>query len=289
MSTFVLYRYQFAPIKDREPSLSGNMNVDLSDEELMDKKQDIFSDILKIEKSDYFRNSRKRRFGHLLIYNQGGISVFRLANTRKTRLESHFVKQEITYTPSSIVIVDNRKDCQFIAIEKSGAFEDTDTVSKILQHTFGEILRNEGLHINIQKMYATKDFWNVVTANSGKINKIRFIFSYPNLPTLNTNVKEMIKIMSKSNKCSTSALEFEAESGKALEILQTDKDMVNLAETGADSGDEIKVRLNGSKSMISVGKTERTIELNDIVTVLSGNLFQKGYEKVCEIFNKLLR
>ena len=49
------------------------------------------------------------------------------------------------------------------------------------------------------------------------------------------------------------------------------------------------VRLNGSKSMISVGKTERTIELNDIVTALSGNLFQKGYEKVCEIFNKLLR
>ncbi len=42
MSTFVIYRYQFAPIKDREPSLSGNMNVDLSDEELMDKKQDIF-------------------------------------------------------------------------------------------------------------------------------------------------------------------------------------------------------------------------------------------------------
>lgn len=145
------------------------------------------------------------------------------------------------------------------------------------------------MHINIQKMYATKDFWNVVTVNSGKINKIRFIFSYPNLPTLNTNVKEMIKIMSKNNKCSTSALEFEAESGKALEIFQTDKDMVNLAETGADSGDEIKVRLNGSKSMISVGKTERTIELNDIVTALSGNLFQKGYEKVCEIFNKLLR
>lgn len=49
MSTFVIYRYQFAPIKDREPSLSGNMNVDLSDEELMDKKQDIFCDILKIE------------------------------------------------------------------------------------------------------------------------------------------------------------------------------------------------------------------------------------------------
>lgn len=71
MSTFVLYRYQFAPIKDRELSLSGNMNVDLSDEELMDKKQDIFSDILKIEKSVYFRNPRKRRFGHLLIYNQG--------------------------------------------------------------------------------------------------------------------------------------------------------------------------------------------------------------------------
>lgn len=40
MSTFVIYRYQFAPIKDREPSLSGNMNVDLSDEELMDKKQE---------------------------------------------------------------------------------------------------------------------------------------------------------------------------------------------------------------------------------------------------------
>lgn len=289
MSTFIIYRYQFAPIKDREPSLAGNMNVDLPDDELMDKKQEIFSSILDIKKTDYFRNPRKKRFGHLVIYNKGGICVFRLANTRKTRLENHFVKQEITYTPSSIVIVDNRKDCQFIAIEKSGAFEDTDTVCKILQHTFSEILRNEGLYINIQKMYATKDFWNVVEANTGKINKIRFNFSYPNLPTLNTNVKEMIKTMSKNNKCSTSALEFEAETGKALEILQTDKDMVNLAETGADSGDEIKVRINGSKSMVSVGKTERTIEINDVVKALTDNLFEKGYEKVCEIFNKLLR
>lgn len=36
MSAFVIYRYQFAPIKDREPSLTGNMDVDLPDEELMD-------------------------------------------------------------------------------------------------------------------------------------------------------------------------------------------------------------------------------------------------------------
>lgn len=289
MSTFIIYRYQFAPIKDREPSLSGKMNVDLPDDELMDKKQEIFDDILKNENSDYFRNSRKRSFGHLVIYKQGGIYVFRLANNRKVSLESHFVKQEFLYNPSSLVIIDNRKNCQFIAIEKSGAFVDTDTVCKILQYTFSEILRNEGLHINIQKMYATKDFWNIVESNSGKINKIRFTFSYPNLPTLNTNVKALIKGMSQKNKCSTSSLEFEAESGKALEILPTDDDIVNLAEAGADSGDEIKVRLNGSKSMISVGKTERTIEIEDLVTALAGNLFQKGYEKICGIFNKLLR
>ena len=100
MSTFVIYRYQFAPIKDSEPSMSGYMNVDLSDEELMVKKQDIFSDILKIEKSDYFRNSRKRRFGHLLIYNQGGISVFRLANTRKLVWRVILSSKKLHITPA---------------------------------------------------------------------------------------------------------------------------------------------------------------------------------------------
>lgn len=36
MSTFIIYRYLFAPIKDREPSLTDNMDVDWPDEELMD-------------------------------------------------------------------------------------------------------------------------------------------------------------------------------------------------------------------------------------------------------------
>lgn len=39
MSTFIIYRYQFAPIKDRELFLAGNMDVDLLDKELMYKIQ----------------------------------------------------------------------------------------------------------------------------------------------------------------------------------------------------------------------------------------------------------
>ena len=39
MSTFIIYRYQFALSKDRELFLAGNMDVDLLDEELMYKIQ----------------------------------------------------------------------------------------------------------------------------------------------------------------------------------------------------------------------------------------------------------
>lgn len=289
MATFILYRYQFAPIKDRGHSLTGTMNVDLSDMELMAKKQQIFKEILRIETSNFFRNRRKQRFEHKIIFNQQDFCVFRLANTRKTKLEDHFVKKEHTYSPSCLVIIDNRTDCQFIAIEKSNAFEDTDSVQKILQDTFGEILANEGLCINIQKMYDTKDFWYVVDANVGKINKIRFDFSYPNLPTLNRNVKEMIKSIAENTHSSKSALELESEKGKALNISHQDKDIISLAEMGADSGDEIKMGLVGSRSLIPIGKTVRTMILDDINFALFGDLFHKGYEKLCEAFNKYIR
>lgn len=289
MSTFILYRYQFAPVKDRMHSLEGNMNIDLPDDKLMAKKQEIFEDLLSVESSVFFRNPKKQKYEHRLVYKSGGFCVFRLANTRRTRLEKHFVKQEETYGPSCLVIIDNRKDCQFVAIEKSNAFENSDTVCKILQFTFESILEKEGLHIKIQSMYESKDFWQIVNAYEGKIKKVRFDFSYPNLPTLNRNVKEMIKSISQNTQSAKSSLVFESEQGKALNIHSSDADMINLAEAGADSGDEIKLGINGMRSSISVGKTNRTMEIDRVEESLAGNLFQRGYDMLCEKFNKLIR
>lgn len=71
-------------------------------------------------------------------------------------------------------------------------------VSAILQDTFSKYLQSYRLSIDIRRIYDVTDFWTIVAGNRDSIEKVRFRFSYPNLPALNKNVKEAIAEVAKS-------------------------------------------------------------------------------------------
>lgn len=137
MSKFILYTYQFSPLQEKkEISLFEDDMKVLTKEELMEQKQNIFSAFFQ-EGSTLLFKKQSKKFAHKIILNKDNIIVFRLANNKKLYLEESFQKQEYRYYPSCLIIVDNRKDIQHIAIEEDKtAFSDTDTVKKILNLTF---------------------------------------------------------------------------------------------------------------------------------------------------------
>ena len=83
-----------------------------------------------------------------------------------------------------------------------------------MQDTFSKYLQSYRLSIDIRRIYDVTDFWTIVAGNRDSIEKVRFRFSYPNLPALNKNVKEAIAEVAKSTASGKS--EFTLEAPRAI-------------------------------------------------------------------------
>lgn len=285
MSKFIIYTYQFFPIKNTQYECFGDK---YSDDELMKRKQDIFSSIISNKELIYKR--RNKTHGHKLLMNKDDVLVFRIANSKKLTLENNFKKQEHDYTPSCLVVIDNRKDVQRIAIEDDQkAFGDTTFVSNILLSTYNRNLEKYGLGISIQREYEKNEFWSVIKKYPEKITMIRFHISYPNLPRLNSSVKDLIATTNKSTNSKSTTIEYKAHPGESLTISEDDQNINDLSQVSADGGDEIQIKAKNIKSFICTGNTYKSFECENLEASIDGDLFQRGSEKLIEILNNFIR
>ena len=262
MSKYRVYTYQFVPLQHFQASLFGEENLQTSEQAMM-HKQEIFSNLL--EKDDLTFSFKNKIYGHKILLNSMGITVFRIANNKIATFEKEFQKRRIEYTPSCIVIIDNRENMQYIAIEEDViAFYDTEQVSKILQS-------------QLNNQY--KD----------KVELVRFHFSYPNLPRVNKTIKEIIASASKSTNSKQSSFELKSASGESLFLDQSNQELNDLANYAADSGDEIEIKTKGIRSFLKTGSTSVSIEINDLEATISKDIFQNGIEKLIEQLNRITK
>lgn len=225
-----------------------------------------------------------------MLFKEGGFIIFKIAKDKSVNLEEDFTIHKHEYSPSCNVIIDNRKDVQYIAIEeKSNVFNKVDTVAKILKCTFLSYLQGYRLSIDIKRVYDVKDFWSVVEENKDKIEKIRFQFSYPNLPDLNRRVKEAIAEVAKSTTSGKSELTFEAVKGQTLRISEEDPNLRPLVQMSADGGEEIMIKTK--KFWVKIGKNSKSFSIDNLDSILDkGNdLFNKVTDQIADFFNKLFR
>lgn len=289
MSKYILYRYQFSPIQSNVQSMFQVEVENMSDEELMQKKQVLFASLfdknveLKLKKGN-------KLYNHKMLFCQGGFFVFKIANDKSVNLEENFTKCKHEYSPSCNVIIDNRKDVQFIAVEeKKTVFKSTDMVSSILQDTFSNYLQSYRLSIDIRRIYDVTDFWTIVAGNRDSIEKVRFRFSYPNLPALNKNVKEAIAEVAKSTASGNSEFTLEAQKGSSLNVSEEDTNLSSLVQMSADGGEEIKIKIKKLAAWQKVGDSSKSIDIEDLDVTLSNGLFEKALDKLAGCFNKLFK
>lgn len=289
MSKYILYRYQFSPIQSNVQSMFPVEVENMSDEELMQKKQVLFASLFD-ENVELKLKKGNKLYNHKMLFCQGGFFVFKIANDKSVNLEENFTKCKHEYSPSCNVIIDNRKDVQFIAVEeKKTVFKSTDMVSSILQDTFSNYLQSYRLSIDIRRIYDVTDFWTIVAGNRDSIEKVRFRFSYPNLPALNKNVKEAIAEVAKSTASGNSEFTLEAQKGSSLNVSEEDTNLSSLVQMSADGGEEIKIKIKKLAAWQKVGDSSKSIDIEDLDVTLSNGLFEKALDKLAGCFNKLFK
>lgn len=290
MSKYILYTYQFSPLQKKTESNMFESNKEvLTQDELMVQKQDIFGAFFRETFTPLFKKQNKK-FDHKIILNENNIIVFRLANNKKLYLEESFHKQEYRYSPSCLIIIDNRKDVQRIAIEEDKvAFSDTNAVKQILLFSFKRYLNNKGLDITIQRDYEQVEFWNIIHTYKQKIEMVRFHFSYPNLPCVNKSIKEVIATTNRATNSKQSSFELKAADGEHLEINEENQEIADMAAYSAECGDIITIKAKGIRAYLKTGTTTKGFECDNLEASLSGDLFNSGFEELIEKLNKFLR
>lgn len=240
MANFVIYNYQFAriiePNEQHQIQFPGWEAVDV--EKSFERRQEILDEVLN---HDYrntiqFVNKRGWEYWHKqIVQPQDEVYVMRVANVRNLSITNEQLKEEIVKDyRNCLVIIDNRKGLQRIAIEKKTmVFQKTKTVASILEATLNVLLRRYRLKIIMEAPYPKQVFWQVVKEHPKGFKKITFHFPHLNLDRL---VRVMDGFLTDVRRDWSSDLEFSlrADDGGALD-LETNKARKEALVEGASA------------------------------------------------------
>lgn len=283
MARYIVYTYQFSPIVTKQRNLFENNPQSLA--EIMSQKQEIFGSIFNGELHFMGKNTE---YSHRLLYNQDNIIVFRLANRKYQSLEEDFSIRKHSYSPSCLVIIDNRKNVQHIAIEEDIiAFQDTQTVANILSQTFSNYLKAHRLRIEVQREFQNSEFWNLVRQYPNGISMVRFTFSYPNLPRVSSSIDKMISEASRITNSQQTVFEFNAPQNNQLTLEKRNRKLSGLARASADSGNIITLKAKGYRRHIQTGHTSKSLEIDNLEILLRGDLIETATDKLVKELNKI--
>ena len=283
MAYFIIYTYQFKPVSNPQTAFDREF-IPLS--ERMEKKQEYLDSFFKKESDNKFKFKNKH-FKHKLLFNEGGVIIFKLANQKNTSFEEDFQKKQLTVSPSCFVIIDNRKDIQRIYVEhRSASFSEPNFVANIIQSTFSRYLNGFGLNIEVDKEYQESEFWNIIKMYPQGVTMVRFQLKYPNLPRVWASVQEVIKDTSKDTNSHETILQYKSDDDGCLEINEQNEQLNGLAKASANSGSVITLKAKGVKAYIKTGNTEKGIEIDDLEIKLTQDLLENAFEKIITALNK---
>lgn len=258
MAQFQVFTYQFYEVKGEQLSLFDEPNV-VDSSVSMDHKQELF-EAEWADKDKLVFKCKDVEYQHKLLAIENHIIVFRIANNKKVRRENDFQLELLDHKPSCLVVIDNRHDCQQIAIQRNKAFSKQTRVAEILQWTFCEMMKKHRLRMEVKARYDVKEFWSIVHRYPVGVKYLKFSFTPKNLPWLAGRVKQFFNEMG-DNFYADPVLELNAKDDAPLNIREDDEMLGEMLSNSADSGMPIKMTMVGSKSQITCG-INTTVEVS---------------------------
>lgn len=295
MAKFQIYQYMFRPVMENQMGLPLEEFQAVNVQESLDKKQELLGSVLndfaceKDEQKKYYQFDGEF-FRYRLFINQGDIYVMRIANNKKTKLEADFNVSELDNHPSCLVIIDNRKDRQIVAIERNAAFSKNSMVADILQNTFRLKLLSRRLTLDIAGKFHTAEFWQVRNASMELkgIEYVDFPFAYPNLPAISDLVGEYFTDLAKRTN-SEPTLHLQGQNHESVNLDPEDIWVLKAIKACAASGKPILMKPKGSQ-VRKIGVESPVIEeIADVAVkdLSSRDLFDAKFNLIVEFLNKI--
>ena len=295
MAKFQIYQYMFRPVMENQMGLPLEEFQAVNVQESLDKKQELLGSVLndfaceKDEQKKYFQFDGEF-FRYRSFINQGDIYVMRIANNKKTKLEADFNVSELDNHPSCLVIIDNRKDRQIVAIERNAAFSKNSMVADILQNTFRLKLLSRRLTLDIAGKFHTAEFWQVRNASMELkgIEYVDFPFAYPNLPAISDLVGEYFTDLAKRTN-SEPTLHLQGQNHESVNLDPEDIWVLKAIKACAASGKPILMKPKGSQ-VRKIGVESPVIEeIADVAVkdLSSRDLFDAKFNLIVEFLNKI--
>lgn len=186
MASFAIYQVLLNTVQRKVDARQTTLNFEGGVEEVelpgsRERQQEIFGNIFKDLSKLVFKENegQTKPYPFKLIPCEANkdIIILRIAANKKKKFEQNFTDVSEDWNPSALVIIDNRKDIQRIAIQvKKDAFS-TRTMASMLQKVFAERLKENHITIEIVPKMYSGDFWKVTDRHRGRIEHVRFGFT----------------------------------------------------------------------------------------------------------------
>ena len=268
MAAFAIYTYKFRDVDNIGIYAAEEKNNAplLTLKEKQDFVQQIFRDDLAKarpfecrlwkERKNKTTNKKERIFiGYKsqVVWENNGIIVLQIANNKPSTRHENFKKIRTTDEPWCYVIIDNRYEREFVAIEKNSAFRSPDVVAMILEHSLRDRLVPRHVTIEITSQYSPEDFWAVVDKHKDRgIREVSFCFAAPNNPWASQLLNHQNDAARQMKARPTTT--FTAPDDDPLVLDRDNEELQTYAKVCATTGEDIVVLVKGTKQKIHVKK-----------------------------------
>lgn len=258
---FHLSRYHLLPISTRDAQISLFEDKKLTYEELREKKNSFFKEVLH-----NLPNSKSHSNPLKLFQNDDNYYLFKLANKKITTITQNFENISVDDEPYVYVIINNNNNVQRIAIsENFDAFSSTDVVKNILRKVFQKDLLNYGLSIEIEQEFNSVDFWKYIQSHKDQITYINFEYIKPNLANISGSLPKDFKNFSDNVNSHESHLTIKAPTNGVLEnIDKGNKDINGLVDYTSKGGGSIKLKVKNFRKQLSTKENPVILQMDQI-------------------------
>lgn len=291
MAKFQIYTYMFRPVMENQLDIPFEDFQKINVQDSLDRKQDLTSEILDDNKKLKFKFNTIE-YAHKMYIGQNGIYVLCIANSghKPAKVETNFKVMKQENHPSCVVIIDNRKDRQIIAIEHNSAFGKDPSLAVILQTTLRKALQNYRLTLDVKPKFHTSEFWQVVNTSMKLkgIDYVDFPFAYPNLPEISDMVGDYMNNIARQTN-SEPTLHLQGQNKESVRLSREDIWLLSAIKACAASGRPILIKPKGSE-LRKIGVDSPVYEvISDVALNELGqkDFFDSEYKTIVEFLNTI--
>ncbi len=259
MIKYDIFTYQISPISNSQFSL---FDKNLTYNELIERKNEFFGEIF----NDIAFFSRRHKLNYKIEYAQNDFILIRLANKKTVKIEKDFHSTYFESEPSCLIGFYNDPKIQLIAIESDkSSFGNSFTVLKIIEKSIDKKLSSYNLRFYPQPKYEERILWEMLKRYEGRIEKLQFEFSKPNLPRVNESLSDELKEASKLFNSAKTKIEFNAPDEQVLENLtEANVQLADLVKTSSEGAGPAKLKLSGLRQWETTANSVKSIELDSL-------------------------